>query len=405
MSRKKYSGIFFLVLSASLKAAECPQWSNNEAKHRISVLAEEVWRHDVLYHEQNSPEISDAEYDALDRQLIRLQQCFPAISARRYQPETQKSALRHFAFMGSLKKADGEEDIKQFFQKFRTSGFILQPKIDGIAVELVYKRGTLVKAITRGNGESGENILRHVRHMPLIPKQLPDVIDLVLHGELFARLDLVDKRLFKKYVSARHLVAGQVNRKSPELASLAAIDFFPWRWVDAPFAHEMDSIKALVGFGFKHLLNYSHPVISLEEISRWRDVYSGKKNEIFLMDGIVIKSSNIKDRKSTERVRKNPDWALAWKFPAKTAVTTVIGIEFSEGKTGKVTPVLILSPVTIDGRVIQRVSLGSIKNYREKDIAVGDQVSVKLKGLATPVFGKVVIRNPERQKSGRLELD
>ena len=195
------------------------------------------------------------------------------------------------------------------------------------------------------------------------------------------------------------LLPGKLPVKTPNPVSLEAIDFFPWRWIDAPFALETDAIKALTGFGFKHSLKYSH----LNKDS-WRRSLNGvkimglRKNTLFLMDGIVIKSSNMKDRGNTESNSNNPDWAIAWKFPAKTATTTVVDIAFSKGKSGKVTPVVIVSPVTVEGRVIRRVSLGSIQHYCEKDIAIGDQVSVMLKGSATPVLGQVIFRNVERQK-------
>ena len=405
MSRKKYLGLCLLILPVCIKAAECPQWNHSEAQNRINTLAAEIWRHDMLYHERSAPEINDAEYDALEKQLTRLQTCFPNIPVQRYQPKTHNNSLRHTAFMGSLKKADNEDDVKTFLQKFSSSEIIVQPKIDGIAVELIYQKGMLSKAITRGDGEQGKNITQHVKLMPLIPQQLPQANDLVLHGELFARLDLVDKAVLKRYVSARHLVAGQMNRSKPELTTLAAIDFFPWRWVDAPFISEIDTLKALASFGFKHPRQYTHRVNTLEDISRWRTTYGHKEDEIFLMDGVVIKSAIINDRKNDNRNREYPNWALAWKFSAKTAITTVIDIEFSKGETGKITPVLILSPVTIEGREIQRVSLGSMNNYQSKNVAVGDQVSVMLKGSATPVFGQVIVRDVEQRKSEDLEKE
>ena len=396
MSLKKHLGLLLLILSSCSQASECPQWNNTEAKSRITALAAEIWRHDILYHEQNKPQISDAEYDVLEWRLTHLQQCFPSVSARRYQPEAQSRSLQHVAFMGSLKKADDEGDVKAFLQKFSISGVILQPKIDGIAVELIYKKGRLIKAITRGDGDRGESIIDHVKPMALIPQELPEAIDLVLHGELFIRLDIVDKTILKKYTSARHLVAGQVNRKKPVLDALKTIDFFPWKWVDAPFASETDTINTLHKLGFKHPLKYTHNITTLKDVSSWRKIYANKKNDIFLMDGIVIKSASIADQKKAGSNQKHPDWALAWKFPAITAVTTVIDIEFSKGQTGKITPVLILTPVTIEGRNIQRVSLGSLNIFHSKNIAIGDQVSVMLKGAATPVFGRVILRGADR---------
>lgn len=392
-----------LILSACSRATECPTWNNNEANRQITHLAAEVRRHDELYHRQNNPEISDDEYDALQTRLVFLQRCYPDISVQHYRPIAEGGSLQHHHFMGSLRKAAGEEDIKAFFQKFSESGIILQPKIDGIAVELIYKNGVLTKAITRGDGEYGKSIIHHVKYMTLIPQQLPEAVDLVLHGELFTRLDLVDDNILKEYASARHMVAGQVNRKKPAQEVLKVIDFFPWRWIDVPFASEAEAIDLLDKLGFRHTAKYTHNIKTLKDILRWREAYSDKKNKIFLMDGIVLKSASTTHREDSGRNQKYPDRALAWKFPAKAIVTTVIDIEFSKGATGKVTPVLILSPVTVEGRIIQRVSLGSLDTFQNNGIAVGDQVSVKLKGGATPVFEKVVFRNSRKKGGSGLE--
>ena len=307
--------------------------------------------------------------------------------------------------MGSLKKADDQGDVKQFLQAFSPSGFVLQPKIDGIAAELIYQKGQLIKAITRGDGKQGKNITRHVRLMPLIPQTLPEAIDLVLHGELFARLDLLDNKTLKRYASARHLVAGQVNRNQPDAAILKVIDFFPWRWIDAPFVSETEVVNGLNKLGFTLPLKYTHKIHSLDDILKWREAYAVKENQIFLMDGIVVKSANFADRNKSISNSRYPGWALAWKFPAKAAVTTVVDIEFSKGKTGKITPVLVVAPVTIEGRVIRRVSLGSMNIFLAKNIRVGDQVSVMLKGLATPVFGGVVLRGSGRESADKLMPD
>ena len=391
----KILGFLAVFLTRLVFGDVCPDLTSEQQKAAVTGLEEQVYQHDVYYFEHHAPRISDAEYDQLNNRLKFLERCFPDIPVRRFKPELSSNKARHIAFMGSLKKAVDEEDIKTFLQTFNADTILLQPKIDGIAVELIYEKGRLSKAITRGNGEQGENISRHIKHMPLIPQQLPKPINLVLHGELFARLDLAGDSIMKKYVSARHFVAGQVNRNEPELKSLETIDFFPWHWIDAPFSSENNVISALNKLGFKHPLKYTHSINLLEDISRLRDRYGSAENEIFLMDGVVIKSADIQARSNSELNASSPDWAIAWKFPAKTAITTVVDIEFSKGKTGKVTPVLIVSPVTIDGRVIQRVSLGSINQYREKDIVIGDQVSIKLKGSATPVFGKVIFRGVE----------
>ena len=393
--------LVFLLFSLPAVGSHCPDLTTTQQTAVITKLADQIHYHDVLYFERHKPQISDAEYDQLERQLKFLNNCFPNIPIKRYQPAAVSHKAKHHTFMGSLKKATGEVDVTAFFEEFRASGIILQPKIDGIAVELIYKNGLLTEVITRGDGKQGESIIRHIQHMPLIPRQLPQSLNLVLHGELFVRLDLIKSDVLTEYASARHLVAGQVNRKKPDPETLKAVDFFPWRWIGTPFSTETETINALHKLGFKHPHEYTHTVKTSEDAAGWRETYASRKDMIFLMDGIVIKSESTEFQKNTGiniNIEK-PEWALAWKFPASSAVATVIDIYFSKGKTGKVTPVLILSPVSLQGRTIQRVSLGSMDNYHRKNIAVGDQVSVMLKGSATPVFGKVIWRKGERDQS------
>lgn len=390
-------GLSLFFISACAQGNNCPAWSEKEAKIRITSLANEVMQHDTLYHEHNSPKISDAEYDALEQQLNQLQICFPDIRIQRYKPGSDGSSITHSAFMGSLQKAKNKQDIAAFIKQWKNTPLILQPKIDGIAVELVYRNGQLVTASTRGNGEAGENISHHIKQMILLPQQLPVKQNIVLHGELFARLDLADKQQLKAYASARHFVAGQVNRTTADKDALKIIDFFPWRWVNNPASTELDSLKKLQELGFFDAGNYSHKVESLAEIYNWQNQYQ-QMTLPFLTDGVVIKTNPVQKESVT---RKNPDWAIALKYPPDTSVTEIVGINFNIGRTGHITPVLDLKPMAIGNETVSKVSLGSIQNLKRKDIAVGDQVSIQLKGAANPVFGRVITR-PDNRKTAHL---
>ena len=390
--------LLLLLLSGLASASGCPKWSQQEAYTTITTLAVEVYNHDILYHEKHAPQISDTEYDALIARLKQLHTCYPNIPIKKFNHTPEEQSLKHQAFMGSLKKADSDKDIKHFLHQINSTPLLLQPKIDGIAVELVYEKGSLVKAITRGNGHQGQNILRSVRHMNLVPQRLLVHKTMTLHGELFARLDRVDKTLLKQYVSARHFVAGQVNRKQPEQSALQAIDFFPWRWIDSPYSSETQTIAALKKLGFTHPSLFTHSVNSLEDIKHWQDHYRNSKHAVFLMDGIVIKADDFDVRKQLGWNREHPKWALAWKFAAHYAVTTVKDIIFTTGSTGRVTPVLILNPVKIDGKTISRVSLGSMKNLKSKGVVIGNEISILLKGNAIPVFGRVISKSNKIEK-------
>ena len=384
----------------------CPHWHHDEAIENIRHLASEVARHDQQYFHQNAPTISDDEYDALVSQLKQWQACFgftqtePSSDAG-----SRKARVRHRAVMGSLKKASTADEVNNFLQGLSGSGVLVQPKIDGVAVELVYRHGRLAQATTRGDGHNGVDITRHIRHMPLIPATLGhwDGQEVVLHGELFARLDRTDPVLLARYASARHLVAGQLNRSKSDSAVLRTFDFFPWHWINSSFVSGLDSIKTLAQMGFSLPLEHTHDVRSFEQVSQLLADYSGRQNFPFLMDGIVIKAASTVLRKQRGWSGNTPNWALAWKFSGQDAVSEVTKIVFTAGRTGRITPVVHINPVRIGKRTITRVSLGSVENLKRLDLATGDLISVSLKGSATPVFSQVLLRPQTRIYSDYLD--
>ncbi|KEQ19215.1 helix-hairpin-helix domain-containing protein [Endozoicomonas numazuensis] len=389
----------FLILLIPMTAwSACPSWSSEQAEKQIVALQKEVKHHDDLYFNRHSPVLTDSEYDALNAQLQSLKKCFPELTLPAVAEENAEGDIDHRAFMGSLKKARNKKDIERFLKEAGKERILIQPKIDGVAAELVYQNGKLVSASTRGTGDKGENILDAVKLMPMIPKELKtEFNDIILHGELFARLDDAVKN--SGYSSARHYVSGHISRNDLDVLSLGSIEFFPWRWVNSPFESDNTVINLLYSYGFELPTMYTDLGKSLKDIEKIRQTYLNRSDvEPFLMDGIVLKLDNLELRKKMGWNSHNPAWAIAWKFPSDSAVTEVKSVDFRVGRTGHITPVLQLEPVEINGETIQQVSLGSIKNLTEKDIAIGDQISVQLKGAATPVFGNVILRPEHRTK-------
>ncbi|MGI9279929.1 MAG: hypothetical protein ACR2PX_09895 [Endozoicomonas sp.] len=389
--------ITLLTIGQSVFAA-CPAWTEELTKKQISDLQKEVKHHDDLYYNKHSPVLTDNEYDALKAQLQSLKKCFPDLTLPAVAQENAEGDVDHRAFMGSLKKARDIKDIKKFLKEAGKERILVQPKIDGVAVELVYQNGKLVAASTRGTGDKGESILDAVKLMPRIPKELKtEYNDIILHGELFARLD--DTVRQSGYSSARHFVSGHISRNELDVLSLGSIEFFPWRWVNSPFESDNTVINILYTYGFELPTMYTDLGNNFKDIEKIRQTYLNRSDvEPFLMDGIVLKLDNLELRKKLGWHSHNPAWAIAWKFPSDMAVTEVKSVDFRVGRTGHITPVLQLEPVEIKGETIQQVSLGSINNLTEKDIAIGDQISVQLKGAATPVFGKVILRPEHRTK-------
>ena len=402
---KKIILLLWITLHLPAWAEDCPQWDKKEATDNINRLSDEVAHHDERYFNQSAPIISDSEYDALAARLKHWQACFPALEIKTHflQNPQSKYTVKHQARMGSLKKALSDEEVKRFLARISGSEVLVQPKIDGIAVELVYENGQLIQASTRGNGETGVDILNHIRQIPLIPKTLThlDNQTIILHGELFARLDKVAPSIVKQYATARHMVAGQLNRSEPEIEAIKAFDFFPWHWINSPYSSDLKSIKTLSTMGFPLPLEYTHKVSSYRDVKQLLQHYSAIKKPLFLMDGIVIKTESNVLRNKLGWTDNTPGWAIALKFAPESAISEVEKIAFTIGRTGHITPILQVSPVMIKNRTITKVSLGSIQNLKKQNIALGDQVSILLKGSAIPVFGNVLFR-PENRVLAKL---
>ena len=357
----------------------------------IKRLASEVAQHDERYFHQHAPGISDNEYDALVDRLKQWEACFRSVQINKSSVGSHRAKIPHRAVMGSLKKVSTIAEVNHFLQALQGSEVLVQPKIDGVAVELVYRHGQLVQATTRGDGQNGVDITHHIKQVPMIPALLAEQ-EVVLHGELFARLDRAEPELLQRYASARHLVAGQLNRSSPDRKALSVFDFFPWLWVNSPFTDDRQSIKELARMGFPLPEKHTHLVHSLGQVEQLSADYFAGQNVPFLMDGIVIKADSNLLRMQLGWSGNVPGWAMAWKFAGQSALAEVAKITFTTGRSGKVTPVVHINPVHLGNRTIARISLGSVAKLKQVDLAIGDLITVSLKGRATPVFGQVLLR-------------
>ncbi|MCY4176960.1 MAG: hypothetical protein OXD32_00485 [Endozoicomonadaceae bacterium] len=305
----------------------------------------------------------------------------------------------HSFFMGSLRKAISVEQIRLFINQIKKQGgrCVLQPKIDGLAVELIYHKGCLVAASTRGNGYKGRDIYPLIQLSGQIPKKLyfhgaPLQDNTVLHGELYLRLDLAEKNKLKNYQHARHKVAGLTAQKKPDKTWAAWLDFYPWSWVNSPHSITEQDIQQLSGWGFNFIQQQTHYADNLEEIESWRQFYEKKSAEgPMLMDGVVLKA-NQKNLLTRDQQKLMPDYALAWKFPPKKAVVRIKEIYWTTGRTGKKTAILSFEPVILGGLRITKVSAGGIKNMRKLAIRVGDVISIALKGQAIAVPDRILVR-------------
>ncbi len=305
---------------------------------------------------------------------------------------------KHHGFMGSLHKAKSTEDVEKFIKinNCKTQTCLLQPKIDGIAVELVYTKGELTAATTRGDGWQGRNVLNKIKQsgniphqLPYINIQLPDTI--VLHGELFLRLDYTGQHL-KDHRRARYKVAGLMQQKHDDKAWLKRLDFFVWSWVNSMNSEVMQDINQLSLLGFKLAQSNTHQIKDLNVVKELKSMYErSNPSAKFLMDGVVIKrDNNINILQKTSKTL--PDHVLAWKFPPQHAVVKIQSVQWSTGKTGRQTAILIFKPVVLHGIKVSKISGGGSQNMKRLGVKPGDIVSIALKGQAIPVLDRVLVR-------------
>ncbi|GAA4648659.1 NAD-dependent DNA ligase LigB [Kistimonas scapharcae] len=376
----------------------CGSLSSGQLSAELQSLDETIRHHDRLYFQAHQPEISDAEYDALVERRKALNECQPSLAEALPSKSPPSGNIRHIHPMTSLQKGKDKPEIQRFIEAINHLGspVQLQPKVDGVAAELVYQDGRLVQASTRGDGEWGEDILPVIRKIPHIPTKLDTTEQVVLHGEVFARLDLIKGQL-SNYVSARHFTAAMLQRDQPEPNNLAVLDFFPWRWIQHHWESDSQSHQQLADWGFFKLSEYSWVLSDISQADALREqLHQSQAGMPFLMDGIVIKTDRMSVRTELGENASEPHWAMAWKFPADHAVTTIKNMTFTIGRTGKITAILQLEPSLLAGITIKQVPVGSIKRLRALNIAPGDMVSITLKGNAIPILNKIVHRSNER---------
>lgn len=381
------------------KLNDCPDWSAGRAEQEVSALHVRLRGWNRAYREQGGSAVSDAVYDQARQRLGHWQQCFPALTrpAENIGLAPAGEMAHPIVHTGLSKLADEAAVrawLKQRLSEESATGVWVQPKIDGVAVSLVYRDGMLVRAISRGDGQAGQDWTARVLELPAIPRQLSGDVargqQSVLQGELYRRdSDHVQRR--DGSGGGRGQVAGWLAREqlSPELAT--RIGLFVWDWPAGPetMTERLDGLTAL-GFDTRE---WTQRVSDFSEVQALRERwYRGELP--FATDGVVLRQGQ---RPAGGQWRATPpSWAAAWKYPVREALAEVRQVEFTIGRTGRITPVLKLVPVVMDGRRITRVSVGSLARWQQMDIRPGDQVRLALAGLVIPRLEGVVWRASER---------
>ena len=388
-----------------------------DALQRISELREQIHHHDYLYYAQARPEISDAEYDALMRELREVEAAFPDLvtpdsPTQRVagQPVDAFRSVAHRAAMLSLDNATSPDDLREFEARLHRAlpgtrlAYVCEPKIDGLGIALLYERGRFVRGATRGDGRVGEDITANLRTIRSLPMRLKGPLaalpEVEVRGEAFmprAEFEKVNRALEEAgqptFANPRNAAAGAVRQKDPAVSARRPLDAFLYHLGSAPgfdVASHWDALAALREAGFK-----TNPKAArgetLDDLVAYCALLEAERDALgYEADGVVVKVNSLDAQRRLGSTTHHPRWAIAYKFAARQATTVVQAIEVNVGKTGALTPVAKLTPVPLAGVVISNVSLHNEDEIRRKDVRVGDTVLIERAGDVIPYVVQVV---------------
>ena len=381
--------LLFALHTPLASATSCPDWKPQQAEAEVAQLRATLARWDEHYHRQGLALVADELYDQSRERLNHLQQCFAVGSSPSPLTSARGPVPHPVPHTGVDKLADRQAVGRWLTGK---TGVWVQPKVDGVAVSLTYQQGRLVQLTSRGDGVHGHDWSRHLPQLDAVTRQLPMPIDLHLQGELYLRLN-EHVQAQAGSANARGTVAGLLARKQMTAEQGNTIGLFVWGWPQGP-DQQAERLAQLEQLGFPDSQRYSIAIDTLEDAAHWREHWY-RSPLPFATDGVILRQGS---RPPAERWQaKAPYWIAAWKYPYVQALAEVRDVRFRVGRTGRVTPIVHVQPVTLDDRRITQVSLGSLARWKTLDIGPGDQVAISLAGLTIPRLDHVVHRAVERQ--------
>ena len=370
--------------------AVCPAWSPARAQEEISRLQQQIKQWDDDYWKEGKSEVEDGVYDQLSARLTQWQRCFGNETRDVMMPPLNGAVIHPVAHTGVRKMAD---KIALSLWMRERSDLWVQPKVDGVAVTLVYRDGKLNKAISRGNGLKGEDWTQKVSLISAVPQTVSGPLaNSTLQGEIFLQREGHIQQQMGG-INARAKVAGLMMRQD-DSDTLNSLGVFVWAWPDGPQLMT-DRLKELATAGFTLTQTYTRAVKNADEVARVRNEW-WKAELPFVTDGVVVRAA--KEPESRHWLPGQAEWLVAWKYQPVAQVAEVKAIQFAVGKSGKISVVASLAPVMLDDKKVQRVNIGSVRRWQEWDIAPGDQILVSLAGQGIPRIDDVVWRGAERTK-------
>ncbi len=392
-----------------------------EISHRYESLKEAIARHDHLYYVMDAPEIDDHAYDELMSELLGLEAEYPFLisqdsPSRRIggRPVDGFRKVTHSQPMLSLDDVFSPMELRSFLDKARASveffPWVCELKIDGLAVSLIYENGVFVRGATRGDGQVGEDVtsnLLTVKSLPLklrhpVPGRLEVRGEIYMSKDRFSRLNEArDEQGETPFANPRNAAAGSLRQLDPKIAGSRGLDLFVYFVVD-PQSMGLDSqchiLRWLDGCGFpvQKAWEICH---SLDDVDRFVEMWRERRHSLpYVTDGVVVKADPVSQWQRLGRTARAPKWSVAYKYPPEEKYTVLRDIEISVGRTGTMTPVAILDPVSLAGSVVRRATLHNEDEVRRKDLRVGDRVAVRKAGEIIPEIVSVDFsaRTPDR---------
>jgi len=391
-------------------------------KNRIEDLRKKIHYHNYRYYVLDEPEISDAEYDRLFQELEKLERTHPELvtpdsPTQRIgvKPLEEFGTYEHSIPMLSLNSVTTEDEVWDFDERVRRMlgdeeiEYVVEPKIDGLAMELVYENGVFTVGSTRGDGKTGENITQNLRTIKTIPLRIFSDSDsdsddglplLEVRGEVFmpvSKFKALNAELGKKgekmFANPRNAAAGSVRQLDPRVTASRPLDFFAYgigRVDGKEFSTQWEVLEYLRRIGFR-----VSPLIrrfkGIRDVIRYHDEMKEERDDLdYEIDGIVVKVNSITQQERLGVISRSPRWALAYKFPAREEFTRVNDIRVQVGRTGALTPVAVLEPVQIAGVTVSRATLHNEDELRRKDVRIGDTVVVERAGDVIPEVVSVI---------------
>jgi len=400
-----------------------------EVMKRAKKLREELNYHSYRYYVLNDPIITDQEYDEMLKELMMLERKYPELitpdsPTQRVgeKPAEGFKEVRHFTRLYSLDNTYSEEEVLEFHNRVKrllgvdSLEYVCELKIDGLSITLRYESGTLVLAATRGDGVVGEDVTANVRTIKSIPLKLRKPLDIEIRGEVFlpkSEFKAINEERTEEglppFANPRNAAAGTLRQLDPHEVARRNLDAFFYQIVD-PRRYNLETQWEVLSFmqeiGLKTEPHAKRVKDTSGIIDYWKHWQEEKHSLNYAVDGTVIKVNLIHQQEELGYTAKSPRWAIAFKFPAEQIRTKLIQVSFQVGRTGVITPVAELEPVSLSGTVVKRATLHNFDYIREKDIRVGDQVILEKAGEIIPQIIKTlpelrtgvekVIKPPER---------